>query len=245
MCYKLKIFDFFFSELKSSIQNKAIELETAGVPITEKVILRLLNRFEKIHSEVCDSRLEFIKTQTALAEVKAKDEELDDLGDGYKVIDYENLKTELQTISSNIDSKNEELEKLRMRYNSNVEKSKEYQKNRENFEKKIEHVRKVYDEKKSEEQQMQWELNNLRKQKDLMRHEYEKLLQKSQLLIKTPLLRNYDNISDELENIDREIEKFEGKCSQITREIEDIEIKIDNLKSQEKGPKDIVMKARN
>lgn len=62
------------------------------------------------------ARFDFILTQSSIAELLEKDRQLDDLGDGFKAFDYENIKTELQTISSKIDTKNEELERMRMRF---------------------------------------------------------------------------------------------------------------------------------
>jgi predicted nucleic acid-binding Zn-ribbon protein len=233
----MKISIFLSKEFQSIVMETAVELEKAGLPISEKSILRLLRRFERIHNGISDSRLEFIKTQNSLVENQAKDEELDKIGEGCSVMEYENLKIELQTISSNIDAKTEDLEKLRARYNSDVEKSKDFLKNHEILENKIKKQRQILESKRGEEQELRWQLNSMRKQKDLMRIEMDKLVQRSQLLTKAPLLRNFDKMNDGIEDVNEEINRVGKKNSQITNKIEQMSSKVSNLKSHESGLK--------
>lgn len=155
------------------------------------------------------------------------------------MLDYENLKTELQTISSNIDSRNEDLEQLRVRYNLNIEKKGQFKKSREDLMMEIEELNKAFGEKKRKEQDMRWQLNNTNAQKELLRLELDKLTQKSQLLSKTPLLRRFDSMEDGIENVNQEIQKFEGKQSKIMKKIESMEVKVNRQKSHESDLKEL------
>lgn len=232
-------FSFLVLEFQSIVKDTVVEMEKAGLPITEKLILRLLKRFEKTHDEISNARLDYIKTQNSVVEQQKKDEELDKIGDGYSVMEYENLKIELQTISSNIDSKNEDLEKLRIRYGRDMEKSENFRKNYEKLENKIKKQRQMFELKRQEEQELRWQLNSMRKQKELMRIEMDKLVQKSQLLTKEPLLRNFDNMNDGIENVCEEINQVEKKNSHIMNQIERMASNVGNLKSHESDLKQL------
>lgn len=211
-----------------TIQSTVIELES-----DPERVLNLFKKFERIHEEISTARLEFIKIQNALFELNARDAELDAIGEGYSVIKYESLKISLQVISSHIDVRNEDLEKLRGRYNLYVEKSENLKKNRESIERKIQQQRATLAAKEREEQEMRWQMNSMRKQKDLMRIEIDKLTQKSQLLTKLPLLKDFDAVSDGIENVNQKIHNVAEKKSQILKKIHRMESKVDNLRSHE------------
>lgn len=189
-----------------------IEDFSDSVPdITEKDI----NNIFKLHNAISTERLKFIKLQDTLHDLEMKDKELDDIGEGCSLFNYENLETQLQSISTEVDTINEDLEKLRERYKMINEKRKKFQKNRQEIEHEISEKKNILKEKKDEIQKLRLQLNSIAKQKKSLRSEMEKLLQKSQLLNKMPILKNFDSMSTEIERVEKEKLKTLDKIQEL------------------------------
>lgn len=134
---------------------------------------------------------------------------MDYLGEGLSVFDYENLMHEIQEISSNNDIKNELLDKFRQKFRN--EKLK-LEKEAHSFSQILELVKEEESKHESllkRKTLMRNRLEILKSQKNILREEINKLSQKSGILTRMPLMKNYDKISSEIEKLAIEISSIE------------------------------------
>lgn len=150
-------------------------------------------------------RYEFIIAQNLFAELKEKEDKFDDLGDGFRVLDFENLKTEAQTFSSNIDLKHEQLDKLRQRYNNESLKLNELQEKHAQVLDGIEREKARNEALLIDEKSLRLKLNPLKLSKNKLRHQLNELSDKTGILTQVPLMRNYEAVTDEMLQVSKEI----------------------------------------
>ena len=200
-----------------------------GQFLPEKFVTKLINQFLKTQENLSSARLDFIIEQNSQTELMNKEIELDDLGEGFKVFDYENLMNDIQTISSNIDMKNEQLETLRQRHRSEKQKLVTANGNHSHMLKIIEKQKSKRESFCEKEALLRRNLHYLKTQKYNLRDEINELSQKSEILTKIPLMKNYDKISDETEKLSKQIFAAEETNKKYMEKIEAIKSKIKEL----------------
>lgn len=84
---------------------------------TEKLVESLLKSYEIQFAE----NLKFIKTNRTLQEIIAENIDLNNFEEGFKVENYDELRKEVEKVSSKIENKNFEFEKLRTKWNDDIQ----------------------------------------------------------------------------------------------------------------------------
>jgi chromosome segregation ATPase len=164
-------------------------------------------------------RFEFLKIQKLLACLQERDRILDDLGDGYRVMDYENLKTELQTIALSIDIRNEDLEHYRARYANRMDRNKSL------VRQKSQVAWQIFDSEEllaslSDDIRV-WRDKCLKSfsEKERYRRELDRVQSKIHLINRVPLLRRYDNIVDDIDRTNNELVEVESLNKKLSEEL--------------------------
>lgn len=165
-----------------------------GLPLSEKLVSKLIVRFLKTQSDLSEARLDFIIIQNFLTKMKARDSELDNLGDGLRVIDYESMMSEVQGLQAVIESKNDELDRLRQRCFIDTHKIVHMGEKYSQLLLNNEQQKQILNSRKMEEQNMRKNLNEIKKEKDDLRIQQNNLTQRAGLLNKTHLLKDYDSV---------------------------------------------------
>ena len=165
-----------------------------GLPLSEKFVSKLIARFLKTQSDLSEARLNFIIIQNFFTEMKARNSELDDLGDGLRVIDYESMMSEVQGLQVVIESKNEELDRLRQRCFIDTHKIVHLGEKYSQLLWSYEQQKLILNSRKMEEQNIRKALSKIKKEKDDLRVQQNNLNQQAGLLNKTPLLKDYDSV---------------------------------------------------
>ena len=74
----------------------------------------LLKNQNQKHTEIAEIRLHFIKIHNNITELEREIAKMDQIGDSYTLMDYEQLKTDNQNHIDKIEEREEELSKLRV-----------------------------------------------------------------------------------------------------------------------------------
>lgn len=165
-----------------------------GLPLSEKFVSKLIARFLKTQSDLSEARLDFIIIQNFLTEIKARLSELDNLDDGLKVIDYESRLSEVQGLQVVIESKNEELDRLRQRSFIDTHKIVHLGEKYSQLLWTFEQQKLILNSRKMKEQNLRKVLSKIKKDKDGLRAQQNNLIQQAGLLNKTALMKDYDNV---------------------------------------------------
>lgn len=182
--------------LTEKLYNTGITLLSSqtGMPLSDKFVSKLIARFLKTQSDLSEARLDFIIIQNFLTEMKARDAELNNLGDGLSVIDYETMLSEVQCLQLVIESKNEDLDRLRQQCFIDTHKIKHLGEKYSQLLWTVEQQKIILNSRKMEEQNMRKILSEIKRVKDDLRTKQNDLIQQAGLLNKTPLLKDYDNV---------------------------------------------------
>lgn len=156
-------------------------------------------------------RLEYIIAQNNFAQLKAKDIRLDNVGDSgnLKVLDFQNLKTEVQTLSSCIDQNEEKLEKMRQRYTSQKQKFEAVKGKLEDIFLMIQQQTEQRNLTEVIEKGLRSKIHLLKEEKNQKKNDYNFLLQKAGILRQKKLMLDYDKITDENEVLSKRISEIE------------------------------------
>lgn len=182
-----------------------------------------------------NARFDHIIAQDALTELIEKESQLEDLGDGLKMLDYENLKTEVQTISSNIDLKQEQLDTLQQRFSREQNKFKTANEKHAQMLEMIEKQKSRHEKLREQQTLMRNNLNQLKTQKTNLRDELNELTQKVGILTRVPLMRNFDDVSDEIQFLSKELFSTEEINKKLSTQTEKLIGGVKALKSRESG----------
>ncbi|CAO1407243.1 unnamed protein product [Diamesa hyperborea] len=208
-----------------------------GLPLSDKFVSKLIARFLKTQSDLSEARLNFIIIQNFFTEMKARNSELDNLGDGLTVIDYESMMSEVQGLQVVIESKNEELDRLRQRCFIDTHKIVHLGEKYSQLLWSYEQQKQFLNSRKMEEQNLRKTLNKIKKEKDDLRAQHNNLLQQAGLLNKVPLLKDYDNVIYQIKDITEKISHFESINKTHVQETVEMKKKIDEIIKMESGVK--------
>ena len=163
-------------------------------------------------------RLEFIERQNSLVEQAEIIKNLGEVGDGLKTLDYENMTTEVQTIMSSIDLKQEQMDKLSGRFRKDskalISSKSVMDENLKVIEKKTLHLESL------REQQVSLiiSIKNLGIQKKKLKDKLNDLNDKAGLLSHPLLMKHYDKVVKEIEDLTEEISKVEAFNKKLSSE---------------------------
>ena len=113
-----KIFEDFQSR-ESEIGSQCIDSKTGRV-LTEHKIRSLVKKQNGKFNELANVRVDYLKLRNSLADVQSKIREMNLMGEGRTLMDYEQLVIENHCYMDKLDERDEELRKLREKYTQNV-----------------------------------------------------------------------------------------------------------------------------
>ncbi|KAL7029870.1 hypothetical protein ACKWTF_006406 [Chironomus riparius] len=227
-------------DFQATVYSKAQEVQTTH-PISEKSIKKHLNTFFNFYDEVSKLRMANFKTQQLIAKYVDKEREIEEIGDGLTLFDYENTKTKLQIVTSNIDAKNKILEKMRMRIKKDTKDDQKYTQNLKELDTNLQEVNETLHNLKEENAKL---FNESRKLKSLEKQLESKLNDiyiKGQLLSERSLMIDYDKMDEKLNEKKDEVAILKDENQKLDKKLRKYEEELKTLekKKAEKVEKNV------
>lgn len=193
----------FNSDFKLRIKEIGLEVQNSktGHKLSEKSIDKLISRLMQSYENLYSIRLKYIKTERTMLDLKSQNDELNNLGDGFKMEDFESLHHEADLISSKIDSKEDELTKLRKKCEENTQIMAHLEEKQCLTLMEIQELEEEYFYQKTEENQMKEQLNKLMIEKEKYRVKFTDLELSSGLMNHQILLKKYDEMDGKVGDI--------------------------------------------
>ncbi|XP_063697988.1 coiled-coil domain-containing protein 96 [Culicoides brevitarsis] len=191
------------SEYENALMETGLTLinDKTGENLSEKLIQGILTRQKKAREALSVQRLEFILAEKHANDTQRKLLELDDLGDGLCMADFEQLRTELQYLTDKIEERNSDLNRLRLKCEADTQKL-------ANIREKRDVVLQIIDTKEienvdfeKEQQQIRDELNKLRVDYGMLKKKLDQLNNDSGLLNRMPLLLDFDATVEKIQEL--------------------------------------------
>lgn len=215
------------------VKTGASLITDSGHPMPKKLVDKSIDDFFNTYREMSSMRSNLFIVQNDMKELEQKDEQIEELGEGFTLLDYENLKTETQAISSNIDQKQERLEMLRHRFLRDKDQIEHAKNNRLEMLTMIDDQESNYESLKETENLLRKKLNDAKAQLTRLRNEFDDLSLKAGMLNHIPLMRDYDKVSDEVHQLLEKISQVEAFSEKIHHETEMLQNRIDKMESLE------------
>lgn len=217
-------------DFHATVYSKAQEVQTS-TPIPERAIKRHLNQFHKLYNQVSNIRKINFKTQQLIAEYAEKEKTIEDIGDGLTLFEYENTKTKLQILNSNIDAKNKVLERMRTRIKKDTIDNEKCTADLKKLDAHLQKLEASHQKLKAEHAKL---FNESKKLKNLEKHLNIKLNDiyiKGQLLSERSLMVDYDKMderltekNDEMTILKDENQKLDQKLRKYEEELKTLEV---------------------
>nr|CAB3228790.1 coiled-coil domain-containing protein 96 [Phallusia mammillata] len=216
-------------EFKKAVAVDSIN-SRSGRPIPAKDIEIYEQNERKKEAEVSQVRLENIKLKNRLRKQELQLKQKEELAEGLHLIDFEQLKIENQTYNEKIEERNEELLKLRKKITSTVQVL-THLKEKLQFVQAENHVRKQQlsevEQKVAKKRDV---LSRTKQARDALRHDNNKLQQKCGLLGNTSLLRDYEESTDEADDLYHKLDVLKRTHAELTLNLNGIKKKIELAK---------------
>ncbi|TNV83379.1 hypothetical protein FGO68_gene100 [Halteria grandinella] len=211
-----------FKELKRSVAQNAVYSRT-GKKISQQYIqMKEQAEFQK-DEEVTQFRLQNIALRNRLANKEKILKKKEQLADGLHLIDFEQLKIENQTLNEKIEERNEELHKLRKKITTTVvilshtrEKLQYVQEQNRTQNEKL----KGLNDELNDEKIM---LSKMKKDREVLGKENQKLRQQTGIVNKKSLKTDYDHREEEIRSLSERIIGLEEYHSRLYKVIDNAE----------------------
>ena len=171
------------------------------------------------------------KTQQLITKYLDKEREIEEIGDGLTLFDYENTKTKLQIVTSNIDAKNKILERMRMGIKRDTKDDQKFSQDLKELDTNLQEFNETLQNLKAEHAKL---FNESRKLKNLQKQLESKLNDiyiKGQLLSERSLMIDYDKmdeklyekkdgvarLKDENQKLDKKLRKYEEELKTLEK----------------------------
>ncbi|XP_070505461.1 cilia- and flagella-associated protein 184-like [Chironomus tepperi] len=210
------------------VYAKALEVETAH-PISERAIKRLLNKFHKFYNEVSNLRMSNFKTQQLIAKFVDKEKKIEEIGDGITLFEYENTKTRLQIINSNIEAKNKILERMRMRIRRNIKDGHKCSHDLKELDIDLQQVDENLNKLKAEHAKLFNESQKLKKLEKQLDSKLNDIYVKGQLLSERCLMLDYDKMDEKFNVKKDEVERLKNENQKLDQKLRKYEEELKNL----------------
>lgn len=156
-------------------------------------------------------------------EILQKSKKLEELGNGLKMVEYEQLQTETIALAEKIEERSNELTKLRFRCNADTHIIAHIKEKQEMLAHKISLEKGVLEHLIDEQTTCRAYVHDLKLQRDNLRKQYNDLSYRCGLLDKPPLLYDYDITGDEIEIVKNEIAVLKVEKISLLQKIEKYE----------------------
>ncbi|CAK8679388.1 unnamed protein product [Clavelina lepadiformis] len=219
-------------EFKRAAATAAIN-SRSGRPIAPKDIELYEANERKKEAEVSQVRLENIKLKNRLKKQEMQLKQKEELAEGLHLIDFEQLKIENQTYNEKIEERNEELLKLKKKITSTVQVL-THLKEKLQFVQAENHVKKEQlADVELEVAQKRDVLSRTKQSRDALRHENNKLQQRSGLLGNADLLRDFEAGTDEADDLEHRLDRLKRTHAELTLNISGLKKKIELAKENQ------------
>ena len=205
--------------MKRSVAQNAVYSRTGKKIQPNYIGMKEQSEFQK-DEEVNQFRLQNIALRNRLANKEKVLKKKEQLADGLHLIDFEQLKIENQTLNEKIEERNEELHKLRKKITNTVvilshtrEKLKYVDKQNLSHNEKLEILHHQLNSEKTA-------LSNMKKEREGLQKENQKLKQQTGIVNKKSLKTDYDNREEEIRSLSERIIGLEEYHSRLTKIIE-------------------------
>ena len=190
----------------------------------KKISKKVLDEWEEMDAlkdqEVHQYRLQNIALRNRLANKEKILKKKEQLADGLHLIDFEQLKIENQTLNEKIEERNEELHKLRKKITTTVvilshtrEKLQYVQEQNRQQNENLKELNEILNNEKTE-------LSKLKKNRESLWKENQKLKQKTGIVNKKSLKTDYDKRDDDIRDQSDRIKQLQEYHQRLTKIIE-------------------------
>jgi len=229
----------FLPDFHATVYAKAQEIETTR-PISERSIKRHLNKFHKFYNEVSKIRITNFKSQQLITKYVDKEKKIEEIGDGLTLFDYENMKTRLQIITSNIDAKNKILEKISMRVKKDMKNDPKYSEDLKELDIDLSGVEENLRELKNEYAKLFNESKRLKNLEKQLESKLDDIYVKGQLLSERSLMVEYDKMDEKLIEKKDEVARLKDENQKLDQKFRKYEEELKTLeKEKEKAEKNV------
>lgn len=148
---------------------------------------------------------------------------MEELGDGLKMVEYEQLQTETLALAEKIEERNNELMKLRLRCNADTHIIAHIKEKQEMLAHKIALEQNVLNSLIDEQSTCRAYVHDLKQERDNIRKKYNLLSYKCGLLDKPQLLYDYDVTTMDIQRVQEEIAALKAEKASLLSKIEKYE----------------------
>lgn len=209
-----KDFEKNIKEIGSDVHSKS-----TGKRLTDQELDAIIKRIRNQRDTMTEVRYNFIFAQNQLSEINEKLKSLDNLGDGLRVFDYEQLQAEVQSLSDKIEERNKELTKLRLRCNGHTQILAHVREKVYELIETIEKERTNLNIVSSNVQSLREDVNLSYKDREGLRKKLSQIDNDCGLLNKPLLMRDYDKIEKALNETKLVVEGIERENQEMNHEI--------------------------
>eukprot|EP00003_Mantamonas_plastica_P027397 TRINITY_DN5875_c0_g1_i1.p1 TRINITY_DN5875_c0_g1~~TRINITY_DN5875_c0_g1_i1.p1 ORF type:complete len:500 (-),score=230.96 TRINITY_DN5875_c0_g1_i1:600-2099(-) len=199
------------------VKRNAVNEHGEKVVMQKRDLLDLLNRDRAKDEEVSDIRLKHIQMSSEKAALDAQLEKTEEMqSKGYHLIDFEQLKIDNQTQSERIEERNEEASKLNRKITSNVQVITHVKEKLQFVSTQNEELRAIKAQLDSEVKQHRKTLNRIKKERDSLRSQNQKIKQQSGLVGAEDLLEDYESRKGQIEDLKDKLAALKSRHNDLT-----------------------------
>ncbi|XP_017473527.1 PREDICTED: coiled-coil domain-containing protein 96-like [Rhagoletis zephyria] len=184
-----------------------------------------LRTMGKLRDEISAVRYILIQKQHSSAAMTEQIKQLEDLGNNLQMRDYESLQNEVQALGKKIEERNADLNKSRMRCNTDIHIMGHLKEKQATLRSKIKLQNTMLASLQKEKQAAREAIFNSKKQRTKIRKEIKELSYQCGLLDKPALMLDYDATVAQLKVVGENVEKLRCKQDEIQRKIAKLESK--------------------
>ncbi|CAH1176082.1 unnamed protein product [Phaedon cochleariae] len=208
-------------ERENEIGLGLIDTKT-GKPIPDKLVERLIRRQNVQMDEVSAMRLKFIKLKEMVVEKETAISDLDQIGEGLYLMDYEQLKVENRSHADKIEEKEEDLTRLRFRCQNTIQILAHIREKSSALDSDLDDIKEDMSMVQFQNFQVRAQLNGVKQERDYYRSMTNNLRNDSGLLTQPELLRDMESSMEEFKTIYAELENLKKENKEKTQHIRNI-----------------------
>ncbi|XP_061392710.1 plectin-like [Musca vetustissima] len=181
------------------IVRKALRRE--GFDKLHGVVENLLGKMQSVRKEISKVRFQLIQKQHDMATLVEQLRDLEDLGNGLTMRNFETIQTETQALGKKIEERNTELNKLRYRCHGDIHRQAHLKEKQKMLHETIHFQRQYLEELQNEKQRLREVVFQMKIERSKLRKESRDISFQSGLLDKPILMKDFDTTVEYLEEL--------------------------------------------
>lgn len=196
-------FDALINDFDQKLSEVGVTLIGAktGELMSERTVKNILTRRKRVHFALSQERLQNIRVQRELSKMKEKSKQLDDLGDGLRMADFEQFRAETQNLSDKIEERNNDLNRLRLRCDADTQQLANIREKEQVLVKNLDSKKENFEDLLQEQYEMRDNLNSLKTKFGILRKNYSEMLFQCGILNRVVLLSDFDDTDQAVSEI--------------------------------------------